>query len=72
MVMGSLPEPRSPLTGKQIMEILDIEPGLSVGRAKNALIAAVVEGDIPPEEGEARRFLIEWWKEACRKAALDP
>ncbi len=71
-MMGSLPEPRSPLTGKQIMEILDIEPGLSVGRAKNALIEAVVEGDIPPEEDAARRFLIEWWKGACRKAALDP
>jgi tRNA nucleotidyltransferase/poly(A) polymerase len=67
MMMGSLPEPRSPLTGIQVMEILDIEPGLPVGRAKNALIEAVVEGDIPPEEDAARRFLIEWWNRVGRK-----
>lgn len=58
LIMGSLPEPRSPLTGQEIMEILDIEPGLSVGRAKNALIEAVVEGDIPSEKEAAREFLL--------------
>lgn len=62
MIIGSLPEPRSPLTGREIMEILNVEPGVSVGRAKKALIDAVVEGDIPPEKDEARRFLLEWWK----------
>ena len=67
MIMGSLPEPRSPLTGQQIMEILDIEPGLSVGRAKNTLIGAIVDGDIPPEEEAARRFLTEWWNRVGRK-----
>ncbi len=64
VVMRSMPKPRSPLTGQQIMEILDIEPGLSVGRAKNILIEAVVEGDIPPEEGAASEFLIKWWQGA--------
>jgi len=62
VVMRSMPKPRSPLTGQQIMEILDIEPGLSVGRAKNVLIEAVVEGDIPPEEDAARQFLLNWWQ----------
>jgi len=57
-ILESLPEPRSPLTGQEIMEILDIEPGLSVGRAKNALIDAVVEGDIPPEKDAAREYLL--------------
>jgi len=58
MIMRSLPEPRSPLTGGEIMEILNIEPGVSVGRAKKALIDAVVEGDIPPEKDAAREFLL--------------
>jgi hypothetical protein len=45
------------------MEILDIGPGESVGRAKDAIIEAVVEGDIPPEEDAARRFLVKWFGE---------
>ena len=67
VVMRSMPKPRSPLTGQQIMELLDIEPGLSVGRAKNALIEAVVEGDIPPEEDAARQFLLKWWQGGGRE-----
>jgi poly(A) polymerase len=70
-VMRSMPKPRSPLTGQQIMEILDIEPGLSVGRAKNALIEAVVEGDIPPEEDAASEFLIKWWQGGSRETPSD-
>jgi len=66
-IRGTMPKPRSPLTGQQIMEILDIEPGLSVGKAKNALIEAVVEGDIPPEEEAARQFLEEWYSGSSRK-----
>ena len=62
MIMRSLPEPRSPLTGKQIMNILGIEAGLTVGRAKKILIEAVVEGDIPPEADAARQFLLNWWQ----------
>ncbi|MDF1526949.1 MAG: HD domain-containing protein [bacterium] len=66
-IRGTMPKPRSPLTGQQIMEILDIEPGLSVGEAKKALVEAVVEGDIPPEEDAARRFLEEWYSGSSRK-----
>jgi len=58
-IMGTMPRPRSPLTGQQIMEILGIGPGESVGRAKDAIIEAVVEGEILPEEDAARQFLIE-------------
>ena len=61
-VMGTMPKPRSPLTGRQIMEILEIEPGLSVGRAKSVLVNAIVEGDIPAEEDAARKFLLKWWQ----------
>jgi poly(A) polymerase len=61
LIMGSMPKPGSPLSGRQIMEILGIGPGESVGRAKDALIEAVVEGDIPPEKAAAKRFLMEWY-----------
>lgn len=64
VTLDTMPKPRSPLNGRQIMEILDIGPGLSVGRAKNALIDAVVDGDIPPEEKAARQYLLKWWKES--------
>jgi poly(A) polymerase len=71
IIMGSLPVPRSPLTGQEIMELLDLEPGLLVGRAKNALIEVIVEGDIPPEEDAARQFLLKWWEGICREPPLD-
>lgn len=61
-VKAAMPSPRSPLTGKQIMEILDIGPGLFVGRAKEALIDAVVDGDIIATEDDARDFLLKWWQ----------
>lgn len=60
-IVRTLPKPASPLTGREIMQLLDVGPGLTVGRAKNALVDAVVEGDIPPEKEAARRFLLEWW-----------
>jgi len=66
-VTASMPRPRSPLTGLQIMESLDIKPGPSVGRAKDALVEAVVEGEIPPEEDAARQFLLKWYLKAGRE-----
>jgi hypothetical protein len=44
------------------MEILDIGPGLFVGRAKEALVDAVVDGDIIATEEAAREFLLKWWQ----------
>jgi len=55
----SMPMPVSPLSGLDIMNALGIGPGPAVGRAKNAIIEAVVEGDIPPgEKDAAREFLL--------------
>ena len=59
-VKSAMSFPRSPLTGKQIMEILDIEPGILVGRAKDALVDAVADGDIAATEDAARDFLLKW------------
>ena len=67
-IRQAMPEPRSPLSGRQIMEVLGIEEGLSVGEAKNALIDAVVEGEIPPEEAAARQFLIAWYEKSHRES----
>jgi hypothetical protein len=61
-IAASLPKLRSPLTGKEIMEILDMEPGPPVGLAKGALINAIVDGEIPPEKHAAREFIIDWWQ----------
>lgn len=61
-ISASLPKAQSPLTGKEIMEILDMEPGPSVGLAKGALVDAVVDGEIPPEKCAARKFILDWWQ----------
>jgi len=65
LVKSDMSGPGSPLSGRQIMEILDIGPGLIVGRAKNVLIDAVVDGDIPASEDAAREYLLKWWKGAA-------
>jgi poly(A) polymerase len=64
-VLKSMSSPRSPLTGDQIMEILNIGPGCLVGMAKDAIIDAVVDGDIAATEDDAREFLIKWWQGAA-------
>jgi poly(A) polymerase len=58
----------SPLTGRQIMDILQIAPGPLVGEAKEHLINEVLEGRMLPDDAEqAARALAEWAQ--LRKAA---
>ncbi len=59
---AAMPSPESPLSGLQIMDILNIGPGPEVGMAKTALVNAVLNGDIPLEAGGAGKFLVSWWK----------
>jgi poly(A) polymerase len=68
-IRDRLPSPTSPLDGRSIMELLDLETGVLVGRAKEAVAEAVGDGRIPPEENAARRFLLEWYAqvEASRR-----
>ncbi|MDF1534994.1 MAG: HD domain-containing protein [bacterium] len=56
-----LPAPASPLDGRKIMELLNLETGALVGRAKEAAAEAVGDGRIPPDEDAARAFLLEWF-----------
>ncbi len=58
-----MPAPGSPLDGKRIMEILNLEPGPAVGLAKDALAEASAEGRLSLQEDSAERYLINWWKE---------
>jgi hypothetical protein len=44
------------------MELLDLEPGVAVGQALDALDEEVEAGEITTAE-EARAFLTEWWGE---------
>ncbi len=60
---GMVPPPVSPISGTRIMELLNIEAGPFVGLAKQALVQAVVEGDISAEGDEPERFLLNWYKE---------
>ena len=69
LVDSAMPLPQSPLTGKQIMEILGIGPGIEVGKAKDALIDAVVDGDIAATCDSARDFLLKSWKGASGRSS---
>ncbi len=50
----------SPLTGKEIMQLLHLKPGKQVGRWKAFLLNEVIEGRLAPGDKEgARRLLLE-------------
>lgn len=48
----------SPLSGKEIMELAQIEPGPEVGRLKSLLIEAVLDGRIPAGDKAAAKSLL--------------
>ncbi|HEY4716741.1 MAG TPA: HDIG domain-containing metalloprotein [bacterium] len=47
----------SPLNGHEIQKILKIPPGPAVGRAKDAIVDAILENKIRPSNVDALRFL---------------
>lgn len=49
----------SPINGHEIQKILGIPAGPSVGRAKEAIVNAILDNVIPPTPSAARKFLIE-------------
>ena len=61
-ISRQMPPPRSPLDGDRIMSLLGIGPGPEVGRAKEALAEAVVDGLIGTDRREAEDFLLNWWR----------
>jgi poly(A) polymerase len=53
----------SPLDGNEIMEALGLEPGESVGRMKEALSEAVLDGRLEPgDKAAALRMLLKLWE----------
>lgn len=54
-----LREFQSPVRGEEIMEILNIKPSRLVGQIKNEIEEAILEGLIPNEYHEAKKFFIE-------------
>jgi poly(A) polymerase len=60
-IRDKLPAPVSPLDGQSIMDLLGVESGALVGRAKGMLAEAVAEGRVAPSEEAARAFLLDWY-----------
>ncbi|MBI4868278.1 MAG: HD domain-containing protein [Candidatus Wallbacteria bacterium] len=49
----------SPLSGHEIMQLLGLPPGKELGRAKTALLDALVAGELPAEKDAARAWLLQ-------------
>jgi hypothetical protein len=68
--VNKLPSPQL-LSGDDVMALLGLEPGPSVGRALDALDEEIEAGEVADEAG-ARSFLLEWWeREESGDAAAD-
>jgi hypothetical protein len=52
-----------PVTGEEIIATFGINPGIVVGKIKNAIREAILEGIIPNEHDAARRLMIEKGRE---------
>ncbi len=50
---------KSPIDGNEIKKILGIPEGPDVGRAKEAIVNAIIENIIPPTPSAAKKFLLE-------------
>ena len=48
----------SPLSGQEIMKLLGLPPGRAIGEAKQALVNAILDGEIPAEAGAATDWLL--------------
>lgn len=55
---------QSPLTGEEIMRELGLEPGPEVGRYKDMLVDAVLDGSIQPGDREAALILLRQLRDA--------
>ncbi len=52
-----------PLDGREIMALLNLEPGPRVGEAKQVLLEAILDGKLSPEDKEgAQKYLKDWGK----------
>lgn len=49
---------KNPISGEEIMEIFNLKPCKTVGILKEAIKEAILNGDIPNNEDEARKYMI--------------
>ncbi|PIR74336.1 MAG: tRNA nucleotidyltransferase [Candidatus Magasanikbacteria bacterium CG10_big_fil_rev_8_21_14_0_10_47_10] len=56
IVTDKLREFQSPVRGEEIMQMCGLKPGPTVGKMKNAIEEAILEGDIPNEYDAARAY----------------
>ncbi len=56
-----------PVNGSEIMQALDIKPGPTVGKIKNAIEEAILNGDIPNEHDAAYQYMLKLKEEFNRK-----
>ncbi|MBS1706806.1 MAG: HD domain-containing protein [Armatimonadetes bacterium] len=56
----------SPLSGNQIMEVLNIETGPEVGNAKTYLTELVLEGELAPDDEDGARKRLEAWRKSTK------
>ncbi len=52
----------SPLSGRELMDILGLAPGRQIGQAKKALIAAIVDGELKNNADAARDWILKHFK----------
>ncbi len=52
-----------PVSGEEIMETFDMEPGPKVGEIKSAIKEAILDGEIPNDRNEALKFMVEKGRE---------
>jgi len=65
-VQSIMPEPKSPLDGNEIMEILKIRPSKLVGEIKEYLCEQVIDGVVLPDDKEALKVLAKEFYESRR------
>ena len=50
---------KNPISGEEIMDVLDVKPGPIVGEVKEKIKNAILDGDIPNDHDEAYQYLLQ-------------
>lgn len=50
---------KNPISGEEIMEVLDVKPGPLIGKVKDHIKDAIMDGEIPNDHDEAYKYLLQ-------------